>query len=72
MAERREIKTCLGIEEHRRKQRRQKGKIVEIDIQLEWAVEIVLNLFLSNISVVSYVSVSISPRSSLALASFVL
>jgi hypothetical protein len=52
----------------KRGKREENGKI---DVQFECAVEMVLNLFLSSISVVSYVSVSISPLSSFALASLV-
>jgi len=56
-----------GVSEEQEREKREK-----IDVQFECAVEIVLNLFLSSISVVSYVSVSISPLSSFALASLVL
>jgi hypothetical protein len=61
----------MGKEAYQRDKRRKKQKIERIDVQFECAVEMVLNLFLSSISVVSYVSVSISPLSSFALASLV-
>jgi hypothetical protein len=47
------------------------AKEEEKDVQLEWAVEIVLNRFLSKDSVNSYSSTDISPLSIFALASFV-
>jgi hypothetical protein len=63
--------TRMGNEAYRKNKRGKKLKIGRIDVQFECAVEMVLNLFLSSISVVSYVSVSISPLSSFALASLV-
>ena len=58
-----------GISEEEKKENVKKWK--KNHVQFECAVEMVLNLFLSSISVVSYVSVSISPLSSFALASLV-
>jgi hypothetical protein len=63
------MKGQRGISEAEKKEKVEKWK--KNDVQFECAVEMVLNLFLSSISVVSYVSVSISPLSSFALASLV-